>query len=314
MRKIENRKIEVPRMKKFITPLLFLILAEFLLAEDVLRPRGREIQNQENNIIENKELFSIGFELGLNYNIQSVDQSWNAELDQSIFRVGESMDGFSPFFGIFADYSIDDKMGVQGKLQYGSVYLDNSVNARADCIIYDQVTGLATDIILEDVETDYNYSFDQLNLEFYFRYNFTSNFFGMIGPIFLLPVSDESSELTQTIDDDSECYFLADPNDPFSEQRKSQTTSFEASDALTRVGLGIIVGYKYYFDDFWIAPNLQYQLVPTLHLEDVSFPDNTQINYRTNNGIFPAAATVTAENHVINHLRLSVQVGFDIIN
>lgn len=302
-------------MKKSITLLFFLILAQSLFAEDVLRPKGKAIQTKnEKTTIEESNLFSIGLELGLNYNMQSVDQTWSTNLDQSIFRVNESMDGFSPFFGIFADYSIDEKIGVQGKLQYGSIFISNSVNAKADCIIYDQTTGIATDVVLEDVDTEFDYSFDQLNLEFYFRYNFDENFFGMIGPVIMVPVSDQTAELTQTIADDSECYFLADPTDPFSDQLKSQTTNVTSNDALSRIGLGIILGYKYYFDDFWIAPNLQYQLVPTVLLENETYPDNTQEIYRTNNGLLPATAIVTAENYLINHLRFSIQVGIDIIN
>jgi hypothetical protein len=301
-------------MKLYLLIILLSLNLSFA-EEDVLRPKGRTIdkKSSKNNLSNDYPKIAVGLELGLNYNIFSADMQWENELDQSRFAIYQNMQGFSAFFGAFVDYSFDEKIGLQAKLQYGNSYVTNEGDARYDCIQYDDFGNIIS-IDLTDTRTEYKYDFDQINLELYFRYNLDENIFLMGGLVILAPASQDQFEITNNILTEG-CYYLEDPQNTLSERVLSRTIISNSDAVNTRVGLSLIGGYRYDVNEsIWIAPNLQIQLLPTLILDDVTFPDDTQSAFRSSTGEIETSPDLTITNQMMNHIRFSVQVGFNLFN
>lgn len=292
-------------MKAYLL-LFFLLLFYFSSAqEDVLRPKGKPQSELTNTYSKDASKFSIGFEVGGNYNMFSQDLTWNPPLENSIFAVTESGSGISPYFGVFFDMDFTQIFGFHAKLQYNTISYGNSGEGFVDCTTFDEF-GFISDIRLANSEFEYQENYSYLNLELYAKINFTNEFFALFGPTIYIPASDVESEITQR-SLDSECFFFEDPNDPANTQVSELNTTITDDLEYTRIGLGLTLGYKFYINEnVYLAPQLHYHYMLTALNENTTIVDDTQ-------ALNVYSSQLTAENITANHLRLSVALGFDIM-
>jgi hypothetical protein len=130
-------------MKEFMLLVLMLsfISNAAIADEDVLRPKGKPdgyYENVEDDYVFKRSPLALGFEVGGNYNMFSQDISYNPQLNNPVGADQESATGISPFIGVFADFSFNEKFGLHLKLQYNNVYISNTANGLMDGAIFDE--------------------------------------------------------------------------------------------------------------------------------------------------------------------------------
>ena len=164
-------------MKNIILIALLITLPAALLfsQEDVLRPDGKPGGYGE-AVYDDYEYsgspFSIGFEVGGNYNMFSQNLSWDPPLTEPIIESMEDGSGLSPYFGVFADIPINYMFGVHLKLQYNSIFYSNSGTGLIDG--FNSNTGTYNEIA---AELEWDNSFAYFNIEPSLRINFNKDFF-----------------------------------------------------------------------------------------------------------------------------------------
>ena len=148
--------------------------------EDVLRPKGKISSSSSSS---NRTPWALGFEGGLTYNKYSTNLSWiDANGDETtylgIYDVVKSIDGLSPHFGVFVDYSINETFGINLKLLYNSVKYSGSKTEPFDFYDINTSTYLGT----ENVTYDYDENYSFINIEPHLRINATKDLYFLVGP------------------------------------------------------------------------------------------------------------------------------------
>ncbi len=267
---------------KLIKSIIILGLLVTLTAtaqEDVLHPHGKKGAYMET---ESRRYapFSLGIELGANYNMFSQDHSWTPNYTNTVWDAVKTADGFSPYVSAFVDVPLNEKWGLQGKVTFDWKHFENSSNG-----IYSNIEYFG-DITHYDAK--YTTKADMLNIDLslLLRYNFTREFFISAGPIVLFSAGDLTNTWSQTV------YYA--PN-----EYQSTGNLEEKYSPKTRIGLEAGLGYKFSLSkNLWLVPQVHFQWVPTLLLEDAkNIPWGPYIhNY---------------ENRKLNSLQLGLGLWFD---
>jgi hypothetical protein len=225
-------------MKKVLLslPILWFLLNYFVIAqEDVLRPR-MDSQLKSNY----KEAgFYIGFEAGLNFCFLSQTISPNAA---PVFETIKSASGIAPFFGIIADFPINESFGIQTRLNYDSKHVSNSGSGIDYATIGDITFSHPMDLT---VEQDIKY----ISWSILARINATNELFFTIGPTIQLKSGDIETNWNPLVKDGMNLWNFPFWGDPAKNGLGLSGTSgtaktIESGAINTRVGLELGVGYK----------------------------------------------------------------------
>jgi len=284
--------------------LLFSSIVAYSQDEDVLRPKGRGIneeeqyRNRRSSSKTGKNPWSYGVEVGSNLNLFS--QSMSGLQQDSRLSVFESGSGVSPFIGVFLDYALTDETGIQVKLAYDQKDFSNSKDAILDAI--------GEDLSVVDAFVTGDYATSTLYLTFtpQFRWNINQDFFLLAGPTIHFKSGKATQKFTETINSpDDVYYFLGTPN---------QTRTFVSNaDNLeinsTRVGLEFDLGYKYMFTpELTFVPKIGYQYMFTTFGKDEKIDDFTK--YHTTPP-FPGTVPITINSKALHSLQFSVGIWYN---
>lgn len=286
-------------MKNIILIALLISLPAALLfsQEDVLRPEGKPGGYGE-AVYDDYEFsgspFSIGFEVGGNYNMFSQNLSWDPPLTDPIIESTEDGSGLSPYIGVFADIPINYMFGVHLKLQYNSIFYSNSGTGLIDG--YDNNTGTYNEIA---AELEWDNSFAYFNIEPSLRINLNKGFFALIGLSLQVPVSEVTQNTTATI---------LEEGYTFQATGTEVNTVETSSDILnTRMGLNLSVGYKHHLSNsMYLVPQLHFQFMPSKVTDDQVDGEDTTKQFTE--GI----STFNATDRQMHHLRFSLALWFDL--
>lgn len=280
-------------MKKvlFALPILLFLFSYTVMAqEDVLRPR---IDGQQSS--KNKEVgFYLGFEAGLNLCFFNQKISPNAA---PVFETVKTGSGVAPFFGIIADFPINQSFGIQTRLNYDAKHVSNSgsgIDYASDGFnLYPKQMDLT-------VEQDIKY----VSWSILARINATNELYFTVGPT----IQYRSGEIETTwkpISKDG----TGLENFPFWGLGTNSmgligtagTAKVNESGAInTRVGLEIGAGYKIIIGkNIFLIPKAQFQFMLTNTAENTAW-----FNYD--------GTIVTATDKMLHSLQLGVAVLFGI--
>lgn len=260
--------------------------------EDVLRPNGRAdggFTKSSNNP------WAIGLEGGLSYNMYGADLNWLPELPTPTLEVLESMNGLTPFFGIFVDFDIDKTFGIHTKLQYSSIKHSNTNNGLRD--LRDNFNLTYT---TEIMELEYSECYNYLVLEPNLRINANEQLYFLIGPSFQFGTGNFITEFTYTKDE----------NDVrFDNGTYVESGSGEVAFSENRLALNLAAGYKFEVaKNIFVAPQLSYHLGLSKFRDDYAINDETQIESQ-GGGFSPSILSITDQR--LSNLRLSITLWFE---
>ncbi len=213
--------------------------------EDVLRPR-----------IEGSLGLFIELDPGLNLTLLDGNPYvrpliTSYEQETSIYRSGL---GLAPYMGLSVGYEFSSHIGIALHAGYDARHTSNSGSMIDTCVLMDPVGGGELRNPMQ-VEKSYKVNVDYLSIALLPNYRFDRLFF-FLGPAVSIPLS-KSIEETNTIIDDSPCYYLS----PSADTAKSITGSLAGSANLnTRFSLKMGLGYI-----FNVTPSID--IVPQLALD-----------------------------------------------
>ncbi len=253
--------------KTYIAFIIFFIASTFLLSqENVLKPKSqaKEVINEENFT---SYQISIGVELGLNYNMHSMNLAWESEVPQSIYNVFESGSGISPYFAALVDFPINDKYGFQFKVAYDSRSYSNTYTGIADAVEINSSTVFDAPDKVENKITGADISISAL-----FRYIIANDFVLTVGPMVSLPAGDYTQELTQTSLMDGVGWF-----DEFGTLHSQIVLNTPITDVKTRFGIDLGLGYRISLtSSIVLVPQIRLNYMLTNIEDDGSGVDNTR--------------------------------------
>ncbi len=291
-------------MKNNLTLLLLLCfsIAAYSQDEDVLRPKGREARegeqtnNRRSNSKSGKNPWSYGVEVGLNLNMYS--QSMSGLQPNSRFAVFESGSGFSPFIGVYLDYALSDKTGIQLKVAVDQKDFGNTKDGVRDATDFD-----ANSLIDAFVSGEYTTKATYFTFTPQFRWNFTQDFFLLVGPTIHIKGLSATRDSMETITAPSNVYYaFGTPNE--SKVIKSTDSDFNITTA--RVGLELDLAYQYRVTPkMTFIPKIGYQYMFTNFVESKDFDDDSRALTQT---LVPNVATKDA---MLNSLQLSIGIWYN---
>lgn len=213
--------------------------------EDVLRPR-----------LEGDSRWFVELDPGLNISLLDGNPYMRPlitsyEQETSIYR---SALGLGPYLGLSVGYEFSSHIGITLHAAYDARHTSNSGSMIDTCVMLDPVSGNQMRNPMQ-VEKSYAVNASYLSFALLPNYRFERLFF-FLGPAVSIPLSGRIEE-TNTIVDDSPCYYLA----PSDDTAKSITGSITDVDNFkTRISLKAGIGYI-----FNITPNID--IVPQLALD-----------------------------------------------
>lgn len=262
--------------------------------EDVLRPKGKQGGTEASEYYYREKQILFGVETGVGLHFFSVDMIWNPVIPNSPLKALEKGSGASPYIGLFADVSFNDKIGGIFKLNFSGYQTRNIETGYGDC---EETTGI---VRLAELETDYTITGSFFSLDALLRYNFTPEFLMTFGPFISIPVGDFESEAKLTIMDDY-CYFID------TGEKVYQNTA-KISEIKSVIGLSLGAAYKLKINDVLsIAPTVEFRL----GLSNLFDDDQTLDISRSSTIGISEVNTYDAKFHT---LRLGVLLWFDFNN
>ncbi len=283
-------------MKKQILYLL-IILAVFpaLAQEDVLRPKGRPVEDMGMaDRTSYKSMWTIGFNAGLNFNFYSADLSWNPEITNSPFAVYESGFAISPYFDVFADVHVTEMIGFRFNIAYDSKKINETNTGDME---YSQ------DGIVADGEVDNRTNLDingnYLGIGAMLRVNATDRLSLFAGPSVLIPVGDFNENLTEILLTEDDVFFNEN-------LMKVRDRDFNVNEKVV-FAFEFGGGYKFFISEsISLVPQLFVQIPLASYEDDTDFPDDSQF-FNLNGISFMGTA-----NKQIMSVRAAVGLWFDI--
>lgn len=288
---------------KFSIVLIFLIFS-FVFSyadEDVLRPKGKPAGYYGEVTDDNYEFlglpFSLGFEVGANYNMFSQDIIYNPPLNQPLSQNYDNGSGLSPYFGVFADFSFNETIGLHIKLQYNQVQFGNKGTGLVDGYIYDEFNQII-DILETSYSLEWTNEFSYFNIEPSIRINLTDKLFGLVGISAQIPISNVKQSTTITALEDG-FYFENGQN--------KQTFEDEADLLKNKFGLNLSLGYRFNIsNDIDLVPQVHYHYFPSKISDDVvDIPDYSK-------EITEQISYYDVTNSTLNALRFSLAIWFNL--
>jgi hypothetical protein len=288
--------IPVVVMKKkhlgILLPLLAILISLTAYAqEDVLRPEGKPggYENIDYNF--RRPAFTIGGEIGANFNLFSSQISWDPALDNSPMQAYTDGSGFSPYFSIMLDVPFSQKYGLQIKLAGDMKTFGNSYTGVADC--RDDFTQELTDV---NEKLKYSVTGSYLGFSVLFRMNLSPEFVLLAGPVYQMPMGNFEQEVTVSIVN-SDCTF------PDGTQVVNVTD--DLADINSRIGLEIGAGYRIMLaPKTWMVPQIIFQYMLTKFEADEETTDLTR-EYSI------GASDVVMADKMLQSLRFSLGFWFD---
>lgn len=260
--------------------------------EDVLRPKGRTDGGYSKS---DNHPWAVGLEGGISYNMYSANLNWLPELPSPTLAVLESMNGLSPFFGVFVDYDFNKTFGIHTKFQYNSINHSNTNNGLRD--LRDNFNLTYT---TEIMELEYKESYNYLVLEPNLRINANEQLYFLIGPSFQFGTGNFKTEYTYTKEQN---------NVMFDNGTYVESGSGEVAFTENRLALNLAAGYKFEVGrNIFIAPQLSYHLGLSKFRDDYAINDETQIESQ-GGGLSPSILTIT--NQRLSNLRFSLTLWFE---
>lgn len=290
-------------MKNKLTLLLLLCfcMAAYSQDEDVLRPKGRpasdgsQTNNRQSKSKSGKNPWSYGVEVGLNLNMYS--ESLTGLQSNSRFAVFESGSGFSPFLGAYLDYALSDNTGIQFKLAVDQKDFSNTKDGIRDATDYDNNTTIDA-----FVKGEFKTSASYYTITPQFRWNFTQDFFLLVGPTLHIKAISATRDSTESITSPDNVYYaFGTPQQ--SKVIKSSDTDLNIITA--RVGLEFDLAYQYKVTPkMTFVPKIGYQYMFTNFVESQNFVDDSRNLTKT-------LVPVEAKDAMLHSLQLSIGIWYN---
>ncbi|MFN3196376.1 MAG: outer membrane beta-barrel protein [Chlorobiota bacterium] len=286
-------------MNKIVIIIILSIIMSMtsLAEEDVLRPEGR-VGTTGSSSMDKK--FAIGLEGGISYNMFSSDLNWATNRGtpttaNSVYNVFDELNGLSPHFGFFIDYSIDETFGLQLKFLYNALSYSGTESGIVDFIDPELLIYLGTGT----AELDYRERLKFLNIDPSLRISVNESLYFLVGPSINLGVGDSELRYIFTENEDFVTY-----DDNATGDESSKTILLTQQNEESWFGLNLAVGYKFEIDEkISLAPQLTYYYGLTSYENSSLVNDNQQITEEDK--------ILTISNKSFNQIRFSLAVWFD---
>ena len=296
-----------------------IILASTVLfsqSEDVLRPHGRSDQGtaEPKSSKKKDDKVIIGLEAGLNINFMSQPFTYDPNITKSPEEVLRSGTGFSPEVGIFVDFPVAKRVGIQLRLAYDPKSASNTKTG-----IIDAQREVTLEVVPMETEASYTLSFDALAAAVLARIDLTHNLFVTVGPYLSSALGDiiRSDRLTRLRPDDTfiSVDYEGNPGQ-FDEITREDTLAqnmlpavgagtYSASTyAKSRIGIELGIGFRLNLTkNMFLAPNARYQYMITELNTNFSAVDVSQ-PFTQN------FSTLAYDKGALNSLAFVLQLGF----
>ncbi len=259
----------VPMVTIVILVTLVTIASPVLAQEDILRPSGKgrsadkvpssgdtSATTQPRGKASSKPIvIRIGFEGGINHNSTSHDVT--GTLATSPYMVYESGSGVSPIAGLYAEIEVTRTISIGLRILYDAkVFSGQKDDVIEDCPVRDLLSGYVIGYTFASLSSAYETSVSYITVSPVVRWSPFARLFIQFGPVLQVGLGNNSTTLTETMDDGEFCRFT--DGTVTSQTRTEKSTS--PVDPTARFGIDLALGYQIPLTSWLdLVPRIGYQ-------------------------------------------------------
>lgn len=269
--------------------------------EDILRPNGK--RRSEDKIPSSGDtsativrpmheeglhpLFRLGVEGGINLSTTSRDVT--GTLATSPYMVYESGSGVSPLAGLYAEIEVTRTISIGLRILYDAkVFSGQKDDVIEDCPVRDLLSGYVIGYTFASLSSAYETSVSYITISPVVRWSPFARLFIQFGPVLQVGLGNNSTTLTETMDDDESCRFT--DGTVTSQTRTENNTS--PVDPAARFGIDLALGYQIPLASWLdLVPRIGYQWMFTPYtntgtgLDDSSQYSDGLVTYTISPGV-----------------------------